>query len=101
MGSLAACYLVSEKIFTNLAGWLVSNLFSGDLSREARWPVVFEIALSMIKKRRNYGVFGEILEGSDPWVAIQIPVKNILCIKTHIFNYQLFNLLATNHRLKC
>jgi hypothetical protein len=33
---IACCYLVSEKIFTNVAGWLLSNLFPGDLSREAR-----------------------------------------------------------------
>lgn len=96
MGSLAACYLVSEKIFTNLAGWLVSNLFSGDLSREARWPVVFEIALSMIKKRRNYGVFGEILEGSDPWVAIQIPLR-IYCVSRHIFS--IINFLTYSQRI--
>ena len=49
--------------------------------------VVSEMALSMIKKRRNNGVSGEILQCSDPWVAIQIPVKKILYIKKHIFNY--------------
>ena len=49
--------------------------------------MVSEMALSMIKKRRNNGVSGEILQCSDPWVAIQIPVKKILYIKKHIFNY--------------